>query len=272
MHRCYIDPAVWSDSEILLPSSSEHHLINVLRVSNGEMVELFDGKGRYAFARVAIEKGRKAVLKIEERSSVPSASCSISLIQALPKGTRMDLIVEKGTELGLAVVYPVITERVVIRVNDSERKEERRKRWQRIAVSAAEQSGVKWIPEIKPIMDIEQAVSAGRDSDVFIVGALSHDVRPLREVLGDMQKRKPSTAALLIGPEGDLTPLELKIAIDAGAIPVSFGPNVFRVETAAIFGLSVLTYELGNNVGCYRMRLKTFLVLERTDCLIGWNR
>ncbi|MDD4870721.1 MAG: RsmE family RNA methyltransferase [Kiritimatiellae bacterium] len=247
MHRCYVDSTFWNDSEMILPPASEHHLINVLRVSAGEMVELFDGKGRDAVARVAIEKGRRAVLKVEESSFVKPPLFSVSLIQALPKGTKMDLIVEKATELGVTKIYPMITERVVVRMNDSARKEERRERWQRITISAAEQSGVKWIPEVKPVMTIEEAVSAGRDSDVFIVGALASNARLLHGVLSEMRKKKSVTASLLIGPEGDLTPLELKMAIDAGAIPVSFGPNVFRVETAALFGLSVLIYELSNS-------------------------
>lgn len=246
MNRFYVDPSIWSDSEILLPSSSEHHLVHVLRVAAGEMIELFDGRGRSAVARVALERGRKAVLKIEESSFTPRPAVSISLLQAMPKGARMDLIVEKATELGVAVIYPVVTARTVVRLNDSAKKEDRRERWQRIAISAAEQSGVNWVPEIKPVVDVDRVMPAGRDCDLFIVGSLAADARPLSEVLCETRKKRPASAALLIGPEGDLTTLELKMAFDAGAVPVGFGPNVFRVETAAIFGISVLTYEFGS--------------------------
>jgi len=244
MNRFFVAPADWNDSEIILSPSSEHHMVDVLRLANGEMVSLFDGNGRCAVARVAIERGHRAVLKVSEVSSLPKSKYSISLFQALPKGSRMDFIVEKATEIGASSVYPVMTDRVVVRLNDEAKKEDRRGRWQRIAISAAEQSGVNRVPEIKPVMDIDQIAKIGRDFDVFLVGALSVDIKPLRAVLADMRKAQPSRVALLIGPEGDLTPLELKIVMDAGAVPVSFGPNIFRVETAAIFGLSVLTYEL----------------------------
>lgn len=244
MHRFYVDSAGWNDSEVILSPASEHHLIDVLRVAGGEMVMLFDGRGRCASARVSFEKGHRALLKISEVFYSPEYKPSISLFQALPKGTRMDFIVEKATELGVRAVYPVVTERVVVRLNDEEKKEERRGRWQRIAISAAEQSGVNWVPEIKPVMDIGRIVQTGKEYDVFLVGALTRDVKPLREVMAEVRRMQPAKVALLIGPEGDLAPLELKLATDAGAVPVSFGPNVFRVETAAVFGLSVLTYEL----------------------------
>lgn len=244
MHQCYVDPAIWSDSEILLPSESEHHLVHVLRVAAGEMISIFDGRGRHAVARVAIEKGRKAILRVEESSFVARTSPCISLLQAIPKGSHMDLIVEKATELGCGKIYPVMTDRVVLRISEEKKKEERRERWQRIAINAAEQSGVKWIPDVKSIVDISKVVAAVRQCDVFIVGSLGADARPFREVLGEVRAGKAASVALLVGPEGDLTPVELKMARDAGAIPVSFGSNIFRVETAALYGLSVLSYEL----------------------------
>lgn len=243
MHRCYVDPSIWNDSEILLPSDSEHHLVNVLRVSSGEMVEVFDGRGRHASARVDISRGRKAILQLNGSELSPRHDFSISLLQALPKGSRMDLIIEKATELGISSIYPVMTDRVVVRLNDKEKKEDRRDRWQRIAISAAEQCGVNWVPEVKPVEDLDRIVSVGRNYDLFLVGALTTDAQPLREVLRQSSVKGKRSALLLIGPEGDLTPLELKLSLDAGAVPVSFGTNVFRVETAAIFGMSVLAYE-----------------------------
>ena len=137
-----------------------------------------------------------------------------------------------------------------MRLNDSAKKEDRRERWQRIAINAAEQSGVKWIPEIKPVTDFDRVLSAGRDCDIFLVGSLGSNARPLRKVLCEARERNPLSAAILIGPEGDLSPLELKKIVDAGAIPVGFGPNVFRVETAAIFAISVLAYEFGSSYNC----------------------
>ncbi len=244
MHRCYVEPESWSDSEVLPSSASEHHLVNVLRVSAGEMVEVFDGKGRHACARVDLSRGRRVVLVLERCEISPKPVFSISLMQALPKGARMDLIIEKATELGVSCIFPVMTERVVVRLKDSEKRDERRSRWQRIAINAAEQCGVDRVPEVKPLADLADVVAVGRNFDLFLVGALSADAKPFREVLQNAVGHGKRSALILIGPEGDLTPLELKLSIDAGAVPVSFGSNVFRVETASIFAISVLTYEL----------------------------
>ncbi|OGV66407.1 MAG: hypothetical protein A2283_20385 [Lentisphaerae bacterium RIFOXYA12_FULL_48_11] len=249
MHRCYVDPSIWNESEIHLPSDTEHHLVNVLRVSEGEMVEVFDGKGRHGSAQVDVARGRKAILKLSGSELSPKPGFSISLMQALPKGSRMDLIVEKATELGVSSIYPVMTERVVVRINDREKREERRDRWQRIAIRAAEQCGVNWVPEVKPLDDLSRIVSMGQNFDLFLVGALTGDAQPLHEVMNRVVAEKKRSAVLLVGPEGDLTQLELKLSMDAGAIPVSFGANVFRVETAAIFGISVLAYEFSSLMG-----------------------
>jgi len=246
MHRFFVEPGIWNDTEILLPSDTGHHLVHVLRAVTGEMVEVFDGNGHRAAARVFIEKGHQAVLKIVESSVVKRPGLSVSLIQAMPRGARMELIIEKSTELGVSAVYPVITERVVTKLSSVEKRNERRERWQRIAVSAAEQAGVNWVPAVKQIDSYDSRLPVGRDSDLFVVGSLASDAMPLKDVLCKASSEKPASVTLLIGPEGDLSPLELRQAVDSGAVPVSFGSNVFRVETAAIFGISVIMYELGN--------------------------
>jgi len=136
-----------------------------------------------------------------------------------------------------------------LRLRREDKKQERRDRWHRIAIGAAEQSGVSWIPEVQGVSDLSSALTSFSDIDLFLVGSLGPGARPLRDVMAATGAKNPRTAAILIGPEGDLTPLEVKMAVDAGAVPVSFGPNVFRVETAAIFALSVLAYELAGMRG-----------------------
>ena len=244
MHRCFVDPNGWTESGIVLSPSSEHHLVHVLRVRTGETVELFDGTGRRAVARVGLEKGSRLALQILESSSAAKQLVSFVLFQAIPKGTRMDFIVEKATELGAARIFPLLTQRVVVQLSDAKKMEDRRERWQRIAVNAAEQSGVDRVPEITSLSTLEAAMPSAGRLDAFIVGALTPDARPLRDVMAELRPKRPMSVGLLVGPEGDLTPLEYKLAADAGALPVSFGPHIFRVETAALFGLSVLSYEL----------------------------
>jgi 16S rRNA (uracil1498-N3)-methyltransferase len=155
----------------------------------------------------------------------------------------MDLIVEKATELGVGAILPVTTERVVA-TPGRRRAAKQQDRWQRIAVSAAKQCGLNWIPEVASVSDYAEALDRCRGSDLFLVGAITGETRPLHDVMTEARARTVGSASLVIGPEGDLTPAELHAAVAAGAVPVSFGGLVLRVETAALYGLAVLAYEL----------------------------
>ena len=246
MHRCFVSPAAWDARHVRLSSEEAHHLLHVLRAVPGDVVTVFDGQGRQALARLpALPLVPRPSLGLEIMESVPAERPAVFVPRApaLPKGPKMDWIVEKATELGVSVVLPVITERVVTRLRDSQ-KEERRERWQRIALSAAKQCCTSWVPEVRAVSGFAEAVKRCAEADLFLVGALTPEARAFRTVLREAGKNRPRQVALLIGPEGDLTPDELAEACRAGAVPVSFGPRVLRVDTAALFGLSVLASEL----------------------------
>jgi len=164
------------------------------------------------------------------------------LIQAIPKGNRMDWIIEKATELGVTQIVPTVSQRVIVRLN-GEQRAQRRARWQRVAVSAARQCGTAWIPDILPVCDFCELSQYCSDNELFIVGSLERNCLSLRSLLAEWRGKTLRRLAVLIGPEGDLTPEELKTARELGAVPVSFGPRVYRVETAAVYALSVLAYE-----------------------------
>lgn len=117
-------------------------------------------------------------------------------------------------------------------------------------MSASRQCGTSWVPDVRAVCDYMEAVGncAGAGYDLLLVGSLGADARPLRNVLRNAAEKRISRLGLIIGPEGDLTPDELKTAIDNGAVPVSFGQLLLRVETAAVYGLSVLAYEFANNI------------------------
>jgi 16S rRNA (uracil1498-N3)-methyltransferase len=154
----------------------------------------------------------------------------------------MELVVEKTTELGVSVIRPVLTERVVTRPEGG-RAAARVERWRRIAVSAAKQCGRDRVPSIAEIAPFSDALPEGGRCDLFLAGSLAPDAVPLSKALAPWRKRKPQSVAILIGPEGDLSPDELHEAANEGAVPVSFGNTTLRVETAAIFAAAVLAYE-----------------------------
>ena len=231
---------------------------------------VFDGAGREAIGTVTEIASHRAVIGgLRDERALDRDVC-LSLILALPKGKKMDWIVEKATELGVAAIWPVVSERVVARPSSSQ-QESKRSRWQRIAVSGAKQSGSPWVPGIHPIATLGDALAAAVPGlDVFYAGVIGEDVEPLRDAVRRVMQsleganplapkpdgglaapkdwrppheREAVHVGLLIGPEGDLTEAEIKATLAAGAVGVSFGPRVLRVETAALYGLSVLVYE-----------------------------
>jgi 16S rRNA (uracil1498-N3)-methyltransferase len=246
--RCFVEPARWRGTDLRPDPEAEHHLLDVLRVRPGDEVIVFDGAGREARARVVVARhpdGRRRV-RLELTAAARQAELHprpVTLVQAVPKGGRMDWIVEKAAELGVSAIWPVLTERTVTRL-DARKAAERRERWRRIARGAARQCGSAWIPDVRTPRPFDEAVSEWQGAGLALIASLAPGARPFREVAAECAASPPRAAALLIGPEGDFTAEETARARAAGAIPVSFGERVLRVETAALFGLSLLVYEL----------------------------
>ncbi len=249
MRRFHISGDGWGAAKVKLTPEEEHHLVHVLRGQAGDKVMVFDGQGREAVARLEVEHGSVSLEIVEGPYVTGKPSFRMILAVALPKGKRMDLIVEKAVELGVSGIQPLISSRVVARPKGSQVKE-RLSRWQRIALTAAKQCGLNWVPEIKPVADFEDFINGCDFFDFLLVGSLGADAVPLRDAVGEIRENIRSgsedswNVGLVIGPEGDFTPDEIRQVVGAGAVPVSFGSLVFRVETAALYGLSVLSYEL----------------------------
>jgi len=243
MHRCFAEPSCWRGSEVVLPPDESHHLLDVLRAGEGDEVRVVDGQGREAVARVAAGPRGRASLRVVTVSRVPKRPVAVTLFQAVLKGSAMDTVVEKAVELGAEAVVPVLCERVVTRAG-ADRLGRRAGRWRRIARSAAKQCGAAWLTEVCPAVRFAQALTGAGAFDLLLIGSLDGSTRPFHAALDDVRGTAIRTAGLLIGPEGDFTAAERSRAADAGAIPVRFGPLTLRAETAALYGLSVLAYEL----------------------------
>jgi 16S rRNA (uracil1498-N3)-methyltransferase len=238
LRRCHVPPEDWHDREMLLTPDAEHYLIHVLRARDGDEVNLFDGHGREALAclRCGGAAGR-ARLEVRSISIAPAPLCHLTLLQALPKSGKMDWIVEKATELGVSSIVPLLTARAI------GGSDKHLSRWQRLAIGAARQCGTPWVPEIGPICRIADLPGVLAAVDLFLVGCLDARAKPLHTVIEAAKGRDCRRMALLIGPEGDLAPHELDELLRLGAEPVSLGGLVLRVETAALYALSVLNYE-----------------------------
>ena len=168
--------------------------------------------------------------------------------QAIPKGKNMDLIVQKAVEIGAAEIVPIISNRTIVQV-DSESATQKQSKWQQIAIEAAKQCGQNWLPHVHAPRKLSElfSVTAEESFDLQLIGSLQPGARHLKEVLADYSnehQHRPESVLMLVVPEGDFTPAELELARRHGCQPITLGPIILRVETAAIYCLSILSYEL----------------------------
>ncbi len=244
--RCFLAPAAWSDGDVALAPEESLHLLRVLRIRPGDPVTVFDGCGRRAPACLSVagrDRLARLRLNLAAAETQPPPKARVMLAQALPKHNLMDGIVQKAVELGAAAVLPLLTERVVA-AGDAARQAGKTARWRKIAREAARQCGADWIPEVHAPAALPALSDEIRACHRCFIGALAEDAAPFRQAAAAALPAPPGAALMIvIGPEGDLAPSEIEYLKSAGGIPVSFGGTVLRVETAALYGLSLMHYE-----------------------------
>lgn len=213
-----------------VPEAQAHYLSRVLRLTVGAAVQLFDGSGQeYIGELTSVTKKAVQVDLRECLDGLPESSLRIHLGQGLSRGERMDWAIQKATELGVAEITPLFTERCEVRLND-ERMQKRLEHWQQIAISACEQCGRSKVPVI-------HAPQSLKDWQASIEADLKLLLHPVAQPL--TEHATPSTLAFLIGPEGGLTEKEVAQASAHGFQPARLGPRVLRTETAPVVALSV---------------------------------
>jgi 16S rRNA (uracil1498-N3)-methyltransferase len=229
-------PHATSAGPLRVEGEALHHL-RVLRVGKGDTLEVFDGKGRTFHAEV-LDVGREAALLRLSPGRMAHVGRPISLVQALPKSDKLELVLQKGTELGAHAFYPALSERSLLRLTEAA-AEKRRTRWQRIVDEAARQCGRAESPKVHPLMGLLQAVKALSPSTRVLV--LDEEEKTLglaKAAAVDVG----APLALVVGPEGGLARTEVESLLALGATAVSLGPLVLRTETAALAALAVLRH------------------------------
>ncbi|WP_277589768.1 16S rRNA (uracil(1498)-N(3))-methyltransferase [Pseudomonas chlororaphis] len=229
LSRFFID-APLSLGEHELPEAQAHYIGRVLRMAEGDALQLFDGSGN-EFRGTLLEVGKKrVVVRLDESfAGQVESPLQIQLGQGLSRGERMDWAIQKATELGVNEITPIFSERCEVRLKD-ERADKRLAHWRQVAVSACEQCGRSRVPVIHPPVLLADWIKQTQ-ADLKLV------LHPVAEPL--VSHAKPATLAFLIGPEGGLSDAEVDQAQGAGFLPARLGPRVLRTETAPVVALAV---------------------------------
>ncbi len=236
--RCFYlsEPNLIAGAAIRLPNDLKKHLQTVLRLQPGDEFQLFNGNGRVA--RAILRENAEAEISIVE--DYPPASCSVRLIQGIPKGDKLELILQKGTEIGVDQFYLTAMDRSVGRLK-SDRKQKRLERWQKIVQEAARQCRQYHLPQLS-VGDSLAEVLPEVDADLKLL-LWEESAEPLAAVL---PQSRPRRIAVVVGPEGGVSAHEARLARDAGYQPVSIGPRILRTETAGLAIMAILQYLYGD--------------------------
>ena len=246
MHRFHLPPANCRENMLRLDGREAHHALHVLRIHRGENVTVLDGAGTEFFCDVESATKNSLVLAVKEKKFTPAPPCPLTLLVAIPKGKLIESIIQKAVELGAHRIVPLLTERVVTQL-DNDGAEAKCEKWQSVAIESIKQCGTPWLPKVEAPQTIAEFLARGEKIELSLVGSLQTERRHPREWILEFQKqheRLPHSAGAWIGPEGDFTLAELRAIEAAGAKPVTLGALTLRVETAAIYCLSFLNYEL----------------------------
>jgi 16S rRNA (uracil1498-N3)-methyltransferase len=240
MHRFFVPPKDLAETEISLTGEVLHHLAVVLRLTVGDEILLLDGLGTLCRCRITTLKKKNGQATVLERWQETDTAFPIHLLQALPKGDKMDLILQKGTELGVGRFSPLFSRRSVPKLAP-DRAEQRSQRWQRIVCEAARQSRRPLLPSVTAPRPLGDALAeCGEELRLML---WEEGSRPLAEAL---PAKVPDSLALLVGPEGGFTAEEAQQAAQIGFQPVHLGPRIMRSETAGFAVTAILQYHYGD--------------------------
>ena len=243
MQQFFAGTSQIKENKICLEGPDVNHMKNVLRMKPGEDVRISDGAGKTYICRISAYEEQTAVLDIfKELDSDTELPSRIVLFQGLPKGDKMEWIVQKAVELGAYSIVPFAAKRSVVKL-DEKKAAKKQARWQAIARGAAEQSGRGIVPEIHTVYTFAEALKMAEVMDVILIPYELEE--GMKETVRVLESIAPGqSVGIFIGPEGGFEEEEVERAKESGAHPVTLGKRILRTETAGLTALSILMYHL----------------------------
>lgn len=241
MHHFFIEPSQIEDGVIHVEGADVNHIKNVLRMKQGEQAVFSDGTlMQYLGALESSEPMRFRILDLfKEGRELPSR---ISLFQGIPKGDKMELVIQKATELGVSDIFPVSTCRTVVRL-DAKKAEKKTVRWNEIAKASAKQCGRSRIPLVHQVTSFDEALLRAGEMDVLLIPY--ERAEGMEDTRRAVERILPGqSVGIFIGPEGGFEESEVELAVSKGASPITLGKRILRTETAGLVILSILLYHL----------------------------
>jgi len=238
--RFFVPTACLENERVILEGEPHHHLRNVLRIRPGSIIVLLDGLGQCCEALLEQLQSDHGTARVTRRWQAEDRTLPIILLQALPKGDKFDLVLQKGTELGIRCFQPVETVHAIPQLNRA-KQSKRQQRWQRIVNEAARQSRRCFLPKVKPLQKLATVLD-NSSSELKLVLWESGAV-PLAKAL---PQDPPAEVSLLAGPEGGFSAAEIEAVTATGFQAVHLGPRILRTETAGLAAASILQYLYGD--------------------------
>ncbi|TVP85025.1 MAG: 16S rRNA (uracil(1498)-N(3))-methyltransferase [Alkalicoccus sp.] len=242
MQRYFLDNSLFQKERALLDDESSHHALTVMRMSPGDQLIVCRMDGTCYLSELE-EEPSSAVRLLKEEAPSAELPVKVTIAQGLPKGDKLESVLQKGTELGAETFLPFRADRSIVKL-DQKKAAKKESRWQKIAKEAAEQAHRQKIPAVISVQDFEQLVKRAEET-AFVLIAYEEDAKQgeasaLHSTLSAMEPG--DRVMVVIGPEGGLSEREVKALQKAGGISCAFGPRILRTETAPLYALSVLSY------------------------------
>lgn len=233
--RLYVDVPLADAGELVLPAAVARHAVRVLRLAAGQSLTLFNGDGCDYDGQIERIEGNTVAVRLHERRKLTNeVSWPLTLVQCLAKGDKMDLVVQKATELGATRIAPVLGERSEVRL-DAARADKRHKHWQAIAASACEQCGRARLPVIETPQPLARWLEHSESSSALRLALMPEAQKRIRDLV-----MPEDGAILVIGPEGGLGERDIAALTSAGFSGLTLGPRILRTETAGLAALAAI--------------------------------
>lgn len=243
MHRFFVGKEQIIGDKIEILGTDVKHIKNVLRLRIDEEIEVSSDGFTYISKIKSLEENRVLLGVLDKSTGSNESPINIILYQGLAKGSKMDIIIQKGTEVGIKKFYPLATNRSIVKIKNIKKEQSKVERWNNIVDGAAKQSKRDIIPKVENIITFDEMIDLLKNEKNIIVPYEDEKANGIRQ---DLQKIQEGDIHLIIGPEGGFDPGEINKLKEIGAKIVTLGPRILRTETAGLVASTIILYELGD--------------------------